>query len=197
MAIGITNNQPWTHGEWFGPNERLNTTFQPYADMFDEWERISKEGILSPEMVDTVLGNYRKSMQPGLESSRARVSADVSKRLGSRSGAAAKSIYNQVDMPAIHAESEFAGNLHQQNVESMMSGMKGMGDTYGNMMNLLMNIGKMYEAQQGRMANLGIAEMNSSGGGFGWGDIIQLLPMVGKAIGLGGGGGDSAPETWA
>lgn len=153
---------------WLG--SQMGTTRNQYSQLSNEYDRISREGIISPEEMRRLMGDYRRSQAPQIGAFRGRISADVNTRMGSRSGASQKAIANLVDVPAMFAESEFARNLYSQNIMSRTKGLEGKGNLWSQLLQAQM-------AGDQRKVQILLAQMQAEAqddGGFGIGDVLGL-----------------------
>ena len=160
--------------------------------LFDRYSGIADEGLISPDVMQTLFSNFQQLQAPGVAANRARVSADVSQRLGSRSGASAKAQFNLVDVPAHIAESEFASQMFQFNQGTKQSGIAGLERLNTRDMAALQGLFSQYlellNAREGRASNERIAEGQDSGGGLddilgGIAPILPFIPGLGPAAG--------------
>ena len=100
---------------------------QDYTNLRGRYQDISERGVLSPEEMNQMLFQFREQQAPGLTQQRGRLYSDIQSRFGpGRAGGAAKSVANVVDVPAIHAESQFASDLYRTNIASRGQGLQGM-----------------------------------------------------------------------
>jgi hypothetical protein len=118
-----------------------------YSNLTGRYQDIADEGILSPADMAEIMDRYHKTVGRRTSEQRARVSVGVNNRLGSRSGASQKAIYNMVDVPAMFAENEFASNLWQTNLQSRTQGLSGLGSLFSTM------FGGQMGLEQQRLAN--------------------------------------------
>ena len=81
---------------------------------------------MSPDEMNKMMFDYRGSQAPMLAQKKAGLYSDIGNRFGpGRMGGAAKSVANVIDVPAMHAESNFAANLWKTNLESRKFGLQG------------------------------------------------------------------------
>ena len=113
--------------EFLNDPETIRLLQEGYPQLFEEFQRISREGLLSPADINEALGRFRQAIAPQVAQQRARLAGGVSRRLGSRgqSGAAAGAIFNRVDVPALQFETQFASDLFQKNLQSRQLGLGG------------------------------------------------------------------------
>jgi len=135
---------------------------EDYGFLMDEFRRIYEEGILSSKDMETLIGHYRSIMEPQIARQRARASADVGRRMGARSGASRKAIFNLVDVPAQRREREFMSDLQRRNMMSRMPGLTGLTDLYGK----TIGIEQFKEKMRLGWAEHERAEKADEGGGF-------------------------------
>jgi len=123
---------PYT--EWLMSPGLAGQTQQRYGDIYKRYQDISEHGLLSPDEMNKMVFDYRQSMTPQLASQKAGLMSDISSRFGpGRSGGAAKSVANIVDVPANFAESEFASDLWRKNLESRSIGLEGQNNWINSM----------------------------------------------------------------
>ncbi len=113
--------------EFLNDPETIQLLQEGYPQLFEEFQRISREGLLSPADMNAALGRFREAIAPQVAQQRARLAGGVSRRLGSRgtSGAAAGAIFNRADVPAMQFETQFANQLFQKNLQSRQLGLQG------------------------------------------------------------------------
>lgn len=178
-------------GEMYNPdrtNQGYNDLWSTYAGIGD-FQSSLKNDLMSPEEMSQMMLNYNRTAAPGIAQNRARASAEAGGRLGSRSGATSRAVYNKVDVPAQFAENEFATNLYNLNIQSRdsrqrqaelnemnarMFGAQGQSGLWGGMMNQGQAYAQMFN--QLGLGELGLqaARAGNPDSGFGWEDIVDI-----------------------
>ncbi len=122
--------------EFLNDPETIQLLQEGYPQLFEEFQRISREGLLSPADLNAALGRFREAIAPQVAQQRARLAGGVSRRLGSRgqSGAAAGAIFNRADVPALQFETQFANQLFQRNLQSRQLGLGGQQSLIGGLL---------------------------------------------------------------
>ena len=118
--------------EWMRDPQFTESIRQDYTNLRGRYQDISERGILSPEEMSKMMFQFREQQAPGLAQQRGRLYSDIQRRFGpGRAGGAAKSVANVVDVPAMHAESQFASDLYRTNIASRQQGLQGQQGLFG------------------------------------------------------------------
>jgi hypothetical protein len=154
-----------------------------FPELQAEFQRISREGLLSPEDMQELQNMFASGLQPQQDALRARVSGDVSRRLGpGRSGAASKAIFNQVDLPFMQQLSDFGRQLFQTNLQSRGVGLSGRQSLMDTLLRAQQDFARMSlnESQFDRSLQEQKRQFDEGqDGGF---SVFDLLPFAGPAI---------------
>ncbi|MCK5128085.1 MAG: hypothetical protein KAR42_17650 [candidate division Zixibacteria bacterium] len=173
-----------------------NRSFQELWSSFSgigDFQSGLRGDLISPEEMSQFMLNRERTVAPQVARNRARASSEAGRRLGSRSGATSRAVYNQVDVPAQFASSEFASNLYNMNIQSrdsrereaelnemrakmfgaqgqagLLGGLSGGNQAFAQMMNQLMQARFGVEA----------ARAGREDSGFGFSDIVDIGTRV-------------------
>lgn len=138
-----------------------------FPELWEEYSRIQEEGFWTPEQMATAQAGYRGMMQPELGRRRGAVGRDVGRRMGARSGASAKAMYNLVDVPFEQEMSDFAQKMYMANLQSMQEGLGARGALWQSLAGQQMGYAGIAAQREAMMRG-------EKGGGFGFGDILDL-----------------------
>lgn len=162
--------------DWLGSGTGDELLRGGYADLYGRFTRMADEGIISPEEMSKMMGDYWAKLQPQLSAMRAKYGAEASRRLPGRSGAIQKSLANIIDVPAMQALGDFGADLYYKNLASQVQGTEGLAGLYNLLFSGAVNLHQ--SVKQREMAEIAA----EAGGGGGIGDILGGLASFGGSI---------------
>lgn len=145
--------------------EQLMTT--QFPNLYSQYQQMTRG-----EHVPAALRRYSAAIQPEIDKARGRLTTDVSRRLGSRSGAARSSIYNKVGLPALQLKTKYAQELYDRARETGMAGQERMLNALASLQSRFPEVFLKLRQQDLLKRQIDIAEDQADD--FGWGDLFDI-----------------------